>query len=72
MKLGKQPVKFDEELLGVSASYEVDGGQKEFVIYAPTTQINMLTGNNGGDIEYVSSGESGSSEDAYQILEKGN
>ena len=72
LKLGKQPVKFDEELLGVSASYEVDGGQKEFVIYAPTTQINMLTGNNGGDIEYVSSGESGSSEDAYQILEKGN
>ena len=70
IKFGKQPVKFDEELLGVSASYETDGGQKEFTIYAPTTQINMLPGNNTGQL--VTSGASASSgDDPYEILEKG-
>ena len=72
LKLGKQPVKFDEELLGVSASYETDGGQKEFVVYAPTTQINMLPGN-GDSGQLVTSGASASSgDDPYEILEKGN
>ena len=71
LKLGKQPVKFDEELLGVSASYEIDGGQKEYTIYAPTTQINMLPADNSGQL--VTSGASASSgDDPYEILEKGN
>ena len=70
LKLGKQPVKFDEELLGVSASYETDGGQKEFIVYAPSTQINMLPGNDSGQL--VTSGASASSgDDPYEILEKG-
>ncbi len=70
LKLGKQPVKFDEELLGVSASYETDGGQKEFIVYAPTTQINMLPGDNSGQL--VTSGAIASSgDDPYEILEKG-
>jgi len=72
LKLGKQSVKFDEELLGVSASYETDGGQKEFVVYAPTTQINMLPGN-GDSGQLVTRGASASSgDDPYEILEKGN
>ena len=70
LKLGKQPMKFDEELLGVSASYETNGGQKEYTIYAPTTQINMLPGNNSGQV--VTSGATVSSgDDPYEILEKG-
>ena len=70
MKLGKQSVKFDEELLGVSASYETDGGQKEYTIYAPTTQINMLPGNNSTEV-VVRGTETTSGDDAYEILEKG-
>ena len=71
-KLGKQPIKFDEELLGVSASYETDGGQKEFIVYAPTTQINMLPGNDDSG-QLVTSGTTASSgDDPYEILEKGN
>ncbi len=63
-------MKFDEELLGVSASYETDGGQKEFIVYAPTTQINMLPGDNSGQL--VTSGAIASSgDDPYEILEKG-
>ena len=70
LKLGKQPMKFDEELLGVSASYETNGGQKEYTIYAPTTQINMLPGDNSGQV--VTSGSAVSSgDDPYEILEKG-
>ena len=68
--IGKQPMKFDEELLGVSASYETNGGQKEYTIYAPTTQINMLPGNDSGQL--VTSGSTASSgDDPYEILEKG-
>ena len=68
--ISKQPMKFDEELLGVSASYEQDGGQKEYTIYAPTTQINMLPGNDSGQL--VTSGSTASSgDDPYEILEKG-
>ena len=70
IKMGTQEVKFDEELLGVSASYETNGGQKEYTIYAPTTQINMLPGNNSGQV--VTSGATVSSgDDPYEILEKG-
>ena len=70
LKLGKQPVKFDEELLGVSASYETDGGQKEFIVYAPSTQINILADDNPGQL--VTSGTTASSgDDPYEILEKG-
>tara|TARA_B100000287_G_scaffold424787_1_gene470037 strand:+ start:943 stop:3081 length:2139 start_codon:yes stop_codon:yes gene_type:complete len=70
LKMGTQEVKFDEELLGVSASYETNGGQKEYTIYAPTTQINMLPGNNSGQV--VTSGATVSSgDDPYEILEKG-
>ena len=69
-KLGKQTPRFNDQLLSVSASYEQDGGQKEFTIYAPTTQINMLPGNNSGQL--VASGASASSgDDPYEILEKG-
>ena len=68
--ISKQPMKFDEELLGVSASYETNGGQKEYTIYAPTTQINMLPGNDSGQL--VTSGSTASSgDDPYEILEKG-
>jgi len=70
LKLGKQPMKFDEELLGVSASYETDGGQKEYTIYAPTTQINMLPGNNSTEV-VVRGTAATSGDDAYEILEKG-
>ena len=70
-KLGKQTPRFNDQLLSVSASYETDGGQKEYTIYAPTTQINMLPGNNSGQL--VASGASASSgDDPYEILEKGN
>jgi len=70
LKLGKQPMKFDEELLGVSASYETDGGQKEYTIYAPSTEINMIQGNDSGQL--VTSGTTASSgDDPYEILEKG-
>ncbi len=72
LKLGKQPVKFDEELLGVSASYETDGGQKEFVVYAPTTQINMLPGNDDSGQLVTSGATASSGDDPYEILEKGN
>ena len=69
-KLGKQTPRFNDQLLSVSASYETDGGQKEYTIYAPTTQINMLPGNNSGQL--VASGASASSgDDPYEILEKG-
>ena len=69
-KLGKQTPRFNDQLLSVSASYEQDGGQKEYTIYAPTTQINMLPGNNSGQL--VASGASASSgDDPYEILEKG-
>ena len=69
-KLGKQTPRFNDQLLSVSASYETDGGQKEYTIYAPTTQINMLPGNNSGQL--VTSGASASSgDDPYEILEKG-
>ena len=69
-QFGKQAMKFDEELLGVSASYETNGGQKEYTIYAPTTQINMLPGNDSGQL--VTSGSTASSgDDPYEILEKG-
>ena len=69
-KLGKQMPRFNDQLLSVSASYEQDGGQKEFTIYAPTTQINMLPGNKSGQL--VTSGASASSgDDPYEILEKG-
>lgn len=69
-QFGKQVMKFDEELLGVSASYETNGGQKEYTIYAPTTQINMLPGNDSGQL--VTSGSTASSgDDPYEILEKG-
>jgi hypothetical protein len=71
IKLGKQPARFNEELLGVSAIYETDGVQKEITIYAPTTQINMLQGDDGGTVEYVNAGTSGSSEDPYEVLEEG-
>ena len=68
--ISKQPMKFDGELLGVSASYETNGGQKEYTIYAPTTQINMLPGNDSGQL--VTSGSTASSgDDPYEILEKG-
>ena len=70
LKLGKQPVKFNEELLGVSASYETNGGQKEYTIYAPTTQINMLPGNNSTAV-VVRGTSATSGDDAYEILEKG-
>ena len=70
-QFGKQAMKFDEELLGVSASYETNGGQKEYTIYAPSTQINMLPGNNDSG-QLVTSGASASSgDDPYEILEKG-
>ena len=70
-QFGKQAMKFDEQLLGVSASYETDGGQKEYTIYAPSTQINMLPGNNDSG-QLVTSGASASSgDDPYEILEKG-
>ena len=72
LKLGKQPVKFDEELLGVSASYETDGGQKEFIVYAPTTQINMLPGNDDSGQLVTSGATASSGDDPYEILEKGN
>jgi hypothetical protein len=69
-KLGKQTPRFNDQLLSVSASYETDGGQKEYTIYAPTTQINMLPGDNSGQL--VASGASASSgDDPYEILEKG-
>ena len=72
LKMGTQEVKFDEQLLGVSASYETNGGQKEYTIYAPSTQINMLPGNNDSG-QLVTSGASASSgDDPYEILEKGN
>ena len=64
-------MKFDEELLGVSASYETDGGQKEFIVYAPSTQINILADDNPGQL--VTSGTTASSgDDPYESLEKGN
>ena len=70
-KLGKQTPRFNDQLLSVSASYETDGGQKEYTIYAPTTQINMLPGDNSNQL--VTSGATVSSgDDPYEILEKGN
>ena len=71
LKLGKQPVKFNEELLGVSASYETDGGQKEFIVYAPTTEINILPVDNSDQL-VTSRATASSGDDPYGILEKGN
>ena len=71
LKLGKQPVKFDQELLGVSASYETDGGQKEFIVYAPTTEINILPVDTSDQL-VTSRSTTSSGDDPYGILEKGN
>ena len=46
-------------------------GQKEFIVYAPTTEINILPVDNSDQL--VTSGSTTSSgDDPYGILEKGN
>ena len=71
-KLGKQIPKFDQQLLGVTATYEdALGTEREVIVYAPSNEINMIPGSEQVPVP-VTSGRSGSSNDDYEILAKGD
>ncbi len=71
-KLGKPIPKFDQQLLGVTATYEdALGTEREVIVYAPSNEINMIPGSEQVPVP-VTSGRSGSSNDDYESLAKGD
>lgn len=71
-KLGKPIKKFNQQLLGVTATYEdALGTEREVIVYAPSNEINMIPGSEQVPVP-VTSGRSGSSNDDYESLAKGD